>query len=286
MQIIEWGELIAGGGQRAPAAHGAPGAYRGPVALTIGVFDSLHLGHQMLIRAVVDNGLGAEAAVCTFRQNPAQVLGSRSVPGSILSFRQKMERLEGLGVAVVVLIDFSPEISKLSGKRFLDLLTGRLAIRRVVVGYNFHMGQGRDTGVRELGALLSGSDTELQVVPAARFGGEAVSSSRIRACIREARFDEAAAMMGQGYSLDLRDTEVVRGAGFWRMPALQVSQVLPQAGAYRATLAGPRGCRETVVWVDETEVRGEGELAGDPGVIRFERRLEIADPVSASTPTV
>ena len=116
-----------------------------PVALTIGTFDSLHAGHQRLIRGVVENGYGAVAAVCTFEQNPASVLGSRPLVGSILSFPQKIDKLEGLGVALVVLIDFSPEISKLTGKSFWELLSSRLDVKKLVVGYNFHMGQGRDT---------------------------------------------------------------------------------------------------------------------------------------------
>jgi riboflavin kinase/FMN adenylyltransferase len=273
VEIVGWEQLLAGR------------AYEPPVVLTVGVFDSLHLGHQRLIRAAVENGWGAPAAVCTFRQNPAQVLGSRAVPGSILSFRQKMERLKALGVAVVVLIDFSSEISKLTGKRFLDLLTGRLTIRRMVVGENFHMGQGRDTGVAELTAILSGSDMELQVVPAAHYEGEIVSSSRIRACIREARFDEAGAMMGQGYSLDLREAEVVRGAGTWRVPGAQIPQVLPRAGAYGAVLISPDGGREAVVWVGETDVRGEGEPIPEVGEIRFERRLELPEQGPAGPPS-
>jgi len=262
VQVVGWERLMAG---QTPQSA---------VALTIGVFDSLHLGHQTLIRAVVENRWGVPGAVCTFRRNPAQVLGSRAVPGSILSPRQKLERLEALGTALVVLIDFSTEISKLTGKRFLELLAGRFAIRRMVVGYNFHMGQGRDTGVDELRAILAGSETELHVVPAAFYEGEIVSSSRIRGCLREARFDEAGAMMGRPYALDLREAQVSRGAGSWRAPAARIAQVLPRPGAYRASWGGPRGERAGMVWVAETEVRGEGQLEAGFGEIRFERRLE------------
>lgn len=261
MRVVGWEQLMGGRGQQAP------------VALTVGVFDSLHLGHRRLIRAVVDNPFGALGAVCTFRQNPAQVLGSRALPGSILSLRQKLQRLEGLGVAVVVLIDFSTEISTLTGKRFLDLLTGRLTIRRMVVGYNFHMGQGRDTGVEGLKALLDGSGTELQVVPAAYHGGEIVSSSRIRSCIREGRFDEAAAMMGQDYCLDLREAAVRRGPAGWSVARQGLSQVLPRCGPYEALRVGPRGAEAVLVSVEDDAVLGEGPGQGMRELC-FKRRLE------------
>jgi len=56
-----------------------------PSALTIGVFDGIHLGHQRLIAEIVEASPGLVPVVCSFRQNPASVLGSRQVPGSILS---------------------------------------------------------------------------------------------------------------------------------------------------------------------------------------------------------
>lgn len=274
MQVVDWPSLLAG---ELPHSR---------VALTLGVFDSLHLGHQRLIRAVVDNGWGVPPVVCTFRQNPALVLGSRAVPGSILSLRQKMQRLQALGIALVVLIDFSPEISTLTGKRFLELLTGRLTIQKMVVGYNFHMGQGRDTGVSELKSILSGSATELQVVPAALYGGEIVSSSRIRACVREGRFAEAEAMMGRGYALDFR--ELGSGlrpephTGGWRMPIGGISQVLPRQGAYRVVFRDARGERPGAVWIGETEIRAEGALEADSGEILFRGPLEGPGQPAAS----
>ena len=212
--------------------RGRQGAERPKAALTIGAFDGVHLGHQRLIRAVVDNRADALPVVCTFRQNPRSVLGTRRLPGSVLSFRQKLARLEGLGVEEVVLIDFSPEISKLTGKRFIELLERYLAIRKLVVGYNFHMGRNRDTGVEQLRRMLRKSDTELVVVPATFHDGRAVSSSRIRDTIRDGDFSEVRAMMGGPFCLDLRDVEIeVRGSRA-AIKRESLGQILPRPGEY------------------------------------------------------
>ncbi len=221
MRVVDWREL-AGRDGRIEA-----------VALTIGVFDSLHVGHQKLMRAVVENGCGALPAVCTFNPNPAEILGSRTHPGSILSFSQKMSKLEVLGVVLVVLIDFSAEISKLTGRRFLDLLASRLDIRKLVVGYNFHMGRGRDTGVGELKAMLAGSETDLEVVPATLYQDEVVSSSRIREAILQGRFKAARAMLKDDFRLDLTTTAILRQGEISKIRRSEIKQVLPKNGDYQ-----------------------------------------------------
>lgn len=222
MRVIGWKELS--GEEKTPLL---------PVALTIGTFDSLHVGHQRLIRGVVENGYDALAAVCTFQQNPAGVLGSRPFTGNILSFPQKIEKLEGLGVALVVLIDFSPEISKLTGKSFFKLLASRLDVKKLVVGYNFHMGKGRDTNAQQLVGILTGSGTELEIVPATMYREQVVSSSRIRRLIQQGRFTEVKDMLIDDFRLDLREVAIHRrqdGSGVHRS---DIDQVLPRTGEYR-----------------------------------------------------
>ena len=206
-----------------------------PVALTIGTFDSLHIGHQRLIRAVVENGYEAIAAVCTFEQNPASVLGSRPFAGNILSLSQKIDKLAGLGVTLVILIDFSPEISKLTGKSFLELLASRLDVKKLVVGYNFHMGRGRDTNAQELVGILTGSGTDLEIIPATMYRDEVVSSSRIRTLIRKGRFAEVKDMLRDDFRLDLREVPIQKQKNSCQVRRSDIGQVLPPAGEYRVS---------------------------------------------------
>jgi riboflavin kinase/FMN adenylyltransferase len=221
IRVVDWKELSE---EKSPLF---------PVALTIGTFDSLHVGHQRLIRCVVDNGYEAIAAVCTFQQNPASVLGSRPFSGNILSLAQKIEKLEGLGVALVVLIDFSPEISKLTGKSFFKLLASHLDVKKLVVGYNFHMGKGRDTNAQELVGILTGSGTELEIVPATMYHEKVVSSSRIRTLVQQGRFTEVKDMLSDDFRLDLREVPIHRCQDGCRMHRSDIEQVLPRTGEYQ-----------------------------------------------------
>jgi len=243
-----------------------------PVALTIGTFDSLHVGHQRLIRGVVENGYGAVAAVCTFEQNPASVLGSRSFVGSILSFSQKVAKLEELGIALVVLIDFSPEISKLTGKSFLELLASRLDVKKLVVGYNFHMGRGRDTNAQELVGILTGSGTELEIVPATMYREEVVSSSRIRTLIRQGRLAEVKDMLKDEFRLDLREVVIQRRPGDCRVRRFDIGQVLPRIGEYQVRFITDNLEVAGVLTVGEEQLSWQKEFAGTLKEIRFLER--------------
>jgi FAD synthase len=240
-----------------------------PVALTIGNFDSLHVGHQRLIRGVVENAHEAVAAVCTFEQNPASVLGSRPFPGSILSFPQKIDKLEGLGVALVVLIDFSPEISKLTGKSFLELLASRLEVKKLVVGYNFHMGRGRDTNAQELVGILTGSGTELEIVPATMYREEVVSSSRIRNLIQLGRFTEVKDMLSDDFRLDLREATVERQQDSCRVRRSDIGQVLPRIGDYQVRFITDSLEVADVLTVGEEQISWQRNFAGTVKEIRF-----------------
>jgi len=119
-----------------------------PSALTIGVFDGLHRGHQELIRRVVEPN--RTSVVVTFQRHPTEVLLHDSIPGFIMSIRQKRRTLEGLGVDVSVLVDFTESFRRLSGRDFLTRLTESFTIRRLVVGHDFRCGYRLDTDIDDI----------------------------------------------------------------------------------------------------------------------------------------
>jgi FAD synthase len=177
----------------------------------------------------------------TFRESPASVLMKEAFPGSILSPRQKMERLESLGIAVMVVIDFSDHLSKLSGKAFIGLLRENLAVAKIVAGYNFRLGKERDTGARDLRRMFRGGETRVEEIGPVHYRGEVVSSSRIRGLIREGSFSDAFAMLTTWFSLDLRDfsaePSLQGGMSRLRINRKDIRQCLPKPGRY------PVSCR-------------------------------------------
>lgn len=233
MTVLSWDDL------NRPRADIA-----GPVRLTIGVFDGLHIGHRRLIEGVVHGSGGVIPLVITFQQSPASVLAPGSFPGFILTHGQKLARLESLGIGAVVVIDFSREMSNLSGKAFIALLKEKFAIEMIIVGHNFRFGKGRNAGTDDLKEMLSTTGTAVQVTEPVLWSGSIVSSSRIRKTIKDAEFSEAKAMLAAAYSLDLRGIPAeTLGRGVLRVASGDLTQVLPKPGTYAVACTGPAGER-------------------------------------------
>ncbi len=261
MTVHTWQDLLA---------HAPP--FDRPVRLTLGVFDGLHIGHRRLMEGIVVGRGDAEslALVITFRRSPAQHLSPESFPGFILSYEQKLSRLAGLGVEAVVVIDFSHEISHLSGEAFIELLRRNLTIQKIVVGHNFRFGKSRDTGNDDLKEMFSDTGTEVQVAEPVLRGNSIVSSSRIRAAIREADFAEAHAMLIEAYALDLRGVPA-RPAGPGRLSVQRrdITQVLPKQGSYPVLCAGAAGERPGTLRVGTESILVAAEARGDVTTVMF-----------------
>jgi riboflavin kinase/FMN adenylyltransferase len=234
-----------------------PSPFEMPVRLTIGVFDGLHIGHRKLMERIFQGSRFGTPLIITFRESPSVISAPQTFPGFILTHEQKLARMESLGVPAVVVIDFSEEMSNLSGSDFIALLRKRLTIEKIVVGYNFRFGKGRSAGADDLKEMLSDTGTEVQVTEPVLWGDSIVSSSRIRKTIKDAEFSEAKAMLAVAYGLDLRGIPTeTRERGVVRIARGNLTQVLPKPGTYTVLCTGPDGERpgELTVGADALNV--------------------------------
>jgi riboflavin kinase/FMN adenylyltransferase len=162
-----------------------------------------------------------------------------------------MERIGSLGVEAAVVIDFSEEMSNLSGEAFVRLLTQNLTIQRIVVGENFRFGKKRNSGTDDLRQMLSGTRTEVLVTPPVLRAGSVVSSSRIRTAIRAGELEEARQMLAAPHAVDLRGFgERAAEGGVLRIPRGNIDQVLPPPGDYAVSCEGPAGERPGTCHID------------------------------------
>ncbi|MCL2558655.1 MAG: FAD synthetase family protein [Treponema sp.] len=170
-----------------------------PLALTVGVFDGLHLGHQKLVRRVCAQA-GCEPAVVTFAQNPAAVMRPDVFPGDLFSLDEKLALLRALGVSLVALIDFSRDFSTIRGRDFLAALLGGRKVAFVALGENFRCGRGAETDALAARAFAGERGTEVWIAEPVMDDGLPISSSRIRRALAEGRTDEAERLLGRPYS--------------------------------------------------------------------------------------
>ena len=191
LRIIEWETLIKG----SVSPPGLTPDFMPNAAMTIGVFDGLHLGHRELINRIVRRG--PNPTVVTFRENPKKVVSPDRYEGDIFSLEQKMTAFEQMGVERVVLIDFSEKFSKLTGREFIDLLDKRGRMVFLAIGSNFRCGYQQDTNADLIRELNERKGIPTEVVQPVIFGNGPVSSSRIRSAISSGDLKLAAALMGR-----------------------------------------------------------------------------------------
>ncbi|HEX9694870.1 MAG TPA: bifunctional riboflavin kinase/FAD synthetase [Actinomycetota bacterium] len=183
-----------------------------PTAVTIGVFDGVHKGHQMLIRRVVElaRETGATPGVVTFDRHPLEVVAPGKEPPMISTVEQRAQVLGGLGIEFVLVLTFDEALRRLEPGEFVrKILVDGLGATHVVVGSNFRFGYnhaGTVATLHELGAI-EGFGVDIFSL----LGGEdAISSTLIRRQIAGGDVETVAGELGRPFRLE---GEVVRGAG-------------------------------------------------------------------------
>ena len=194
MQVIDWDEYINPGSSSFTRSSL-------PLAVTIGVFDGVHRGHQALIQQICEPRSSLYTAflptVVTFRENPLKILQPDTFTGDIYTLEQKLHTFQTLGVGQVILIDFNRKFSKINGRDFIDLLINSRPVKLIVLGRNFRCGHQLDAGIEEIQDLADTRGVEVLVVPPVMDEGLPVSSSRIRQAFAAGRIAEAERLMAR-----------------------------------------------------------------------------------------
>ncbi len=217
---------------------------RGGVA-AIGNFDGLHRGQRALLDRVVERAaaLGVPPVVLTFDPHPLAVLQPERAPVRLTTDGQKNRLLEEAGVAVVLVVRFTPELAKTPAEAFVrEFLHARLGLREIHVGESFVFGRGREGDVALLRRLGEELGFAVGGVEEVAYRGERISSTRIRAALAEGRVEEARDMLGRPYAIE---GKVVRGdrmgqrLGWPTINIASENRQLPADGVYACRIFLP-----------------------------------------------
>ncbi|HEX8283745.1 MAG TPA: bifunctional riboflavin kinase/FAD synthetase [Pyrinomonadaceae bacterium] len=264
-----------------------------PAVLTLGVFDGLHLGHQLIISRVVERAraTGAVPTVITFDPHPRAVLHPESAPPLLQTFDQKVEAFGVLGVEQTIVVRFTREFAEVSAGEFLkDVVHDRLQAKEVYLGRGFAFGRNREGDIALLRRVSRELGFHADEVPEVRLRGQRISSSRIRHLLADGRVNLARRMLGRPYGVEGR---VVRGAergrtiGFPTANLRPDNRVIPRGGVYvTATLiqgawrrsvtnvgVRPTFEKEAEPSIETFVMDWGGDLYGDVVRVRFLHRL-------------
>lgn len=217
----------------------------GDLALALGTFDGVHLGHQRLIRRLVEGARcrGLPAAVLTFEPHPLEVIRPGNGPRRLTLPEEKAALMAGLGVDLLLVMKFDRQLADTAPADFTRLvLEGMLRARAVYVGFNFTYGRaGRGTPA-DLLRWGQERGVAVEVLPPVRVGGQVVSSTAIRDAVAGGAVARARLMLGRPYVLT--GPVVPAGAG-GELPdsgaigvALDPRRVIPAPGAYAVWVNG------------------------------------------------
>jgi riboflavin kinase/FMN adenylyltransferase len=252
------------------------------VALTVGSFDGVHLGHVDVIRHLVAAASRERAspALITFEPHPRCVLDPANCPPSITTLSEKLAMLERAGVEHAIVLRFDRELAALSPQDFIDRLSAVMDIRRWVIGFDFAFGRGRTGNA----AWLRSHAHQVDVIPPYQVDGHELHSSEIRRVVREGEIEQANRLLGYEYSMSgpvESGDRVGRQLGFPTANiGIEPNKLVPALGAYAGRARAPEGDFVAALSVGYRPTFGGTQLRVEAFLLDFEgdlyqQRLEL-----------
>jgi riboflavin kinase/FMN adenylyltransferase len=232
--------------------RGIPASADRPLALTIGNFDGLHLGHQAMLGHLVDaaRARGLLPAVMTFEPQPQEFFAPDQAPARLTSLREKLELLRQRSVERVYVGRFNYRFAQLSAEEFIErILVGGLGVKWLLVGDDFRFGARRSGDFALLKSVGPRLGFDVEAMRSVIAHGERVSSTAIRARLQAGDLAGAESLLGRAYTITGR---VVRGDSLGAKLGFPTANV--QLRRLRAPLAG--------IFVVEVDGLGPGALPG------------------------
>lgn len=248
--------------------RGVPAAATTPVALTIGNFDGVHLGHQAMLAELRRGAhrLGVPACVLTFEPHPREFFAPDKAPVRLTALREKLELLAQFEVDRVHICRFNYRFAQIAAEDFIGVVVARgLGARWVLVGDDFRFGARRAGDFVMLKQAAPRHGFEVTALASYALESERVSSTAVRSALADGDLERAGRLLGRAYSISGR---VTRGDGLGRKLGFPTANVQmkhnrpPLTGIFAVRLHGAG--REPLPGVASLGVRPTVKLGGAP----------------------
>ena len=177
-----------------------------PVALTIGNFDGVHLGHKAMLSRLLEaaKARGIPSAVVIFEPHPREFFTPDQAPARLTSLREKLELLAELGVDRVHVCRFNKQFAQMSANSFIDALHQKLAVKYVLIGDDFRFGSGRSGDFALMQKAASQQGFSVEAMHSVLLDGIRVSSTAVRSALASGHMRAATRFLGRSYSISGR----------------------------------------------------------------------------------
>jgi len=209
------------------------------VALSIGMFDGIHIGHRKIIQRlkIYSKTNNVKTAILSFHAHPRPILNPKVDVQLLNTFEEKKELLKELGIDIFFIQEFNYEFKNLSAEEFISkILLENICVKHIVVGYNHRFGKNKSGDFHLLQRMSSLKNFTSEQVNEVVLDDISVSSTQIRNLLLDGNVKMANKLLGYNYSLS---GEVIYGKQIGRKLGyptanIKVDQIklLPKNGAY------------------------------------------------------
>lgn len=245
--------------------HQADGS---PLALAIGNFDGIHLGHQALLERLIETARarGLRSAVMTFEPHPREFFTPTQAPARLTSLREKLELFAEAGVEYAYVCPFNKRFAAVTAEAFMQrILRDAMKAQVILVGEDFRFGAGRGGSAMD----FAEAGFELINLPHVLFDGKRISSTAVREALAQGDLGHAAKLLGRTYSISgkvVHGDKIGRQLGYPTANIHMLHDRPPLFGVYAVKLEG----------LAETHLPGVASLGVRPTVKANDRpKLEV-----------
>ena len=197
------------------------------VAMALGYFDGVHLGHQKVIQTAKEKAeaLNLSLAVLSFFPHPKSVLFSDIEVSYLEPLEQKVEKLERLEVDIFYIVEFTKELAKVEANDFLDDYIIGLNAKEIICGFDYTYGTKASGTVKTLAVYADAHQVGLTVVEELKWNNQKISSTLIRKYLTERKLSELQCLLGDFYKTK-----------YSQKNGLLPNYSLPNAGSYKVLI--------------------------------------------------
>jgi riboflavin kinase/FMN adenylyltransferase len=248
--------------------------------ITIGTFDGIHKGHQVILKKVMDESrqYDLEPVLITFHPHPKVVVTPENIPLLLTALEEKKQFIPHFFDGNVLVMDFNEQLMNLSAELFVkEVLIDKLNVSKVIVGYDHAFGKNRSGGINELKDFADKYKFDIEVIGPVMYKDEAISSSRIRKATLNNDYEEALEMLGHDYAIF---GTVERGIGLGRRlgyptanVAYDIRKLLPPEGVYACWAQIDGEEKDGMMFIGKNHFNPQKRITVEANLFDFDRDI-------------